>query len=182
MCGLWRRLQWFYCSRNVHLIHKDHLFKSSQPWAFVLFMGFALGNVLTCLQALELQGIQTVSSGVLRSWVHMSLLTKILRVLSQFSTPESWHLSWHSMVLSSHGLSPKQGYFLSFKISCVSQISRVYCGFIVLGFFYNSEVKCLFIAFFLPYSPIWGVSGCSLDYRQIRRGCCGYSGKDTHQT
>lgn len=134
VCELWRQLQWFHCSRNVHLIHKDHLFKSSQPWAFVLFTGFVLGNVLTCLQALELQGVQIVSSDVLSSWVHMSLLTKISRVLSQFSTPASWHLSWHYMVLSSHSLSPKQWYFLSFKISCVSQINGVYCGFMVLWF------------------------------------------------
>lgn len=67
MCELWRQLQWFYCSRKVNLIHKDHLFKSSQPWAFVLFTGFVLGNVLSGLQVLELQGIQIVSSGVLSS-------------------------------------------------------------------------------------------------------------------
>lgn len=148
---MWRKLQWFYCSRNVHLIHKkDHLFKSSQLWAFVLFTGFILGNVLTCLQALELQAIQIVSSGVLSSWVHMSLLTKILRVLSQFSTPESWHLSWHSMVLSSHTLSPKQWYFLSFKIICVSQISRVYCGFVVLGFFFFFPKRELLVSSIFP--------------------------------
>lgn len=58
----------------------------------------------------------------------------------------------------------------------------VFCFYFLIFFFSNGEVKCLFMGLFLPYSHICRVGGCSLGYRQIRRGCCGYSGKDTHQT